>query len=158
MTATDRTGDRIETCISFLSGKAAQTVAKFSRDRLSAWNMTPIQFAVLQAVLQKPDQSASELGAFLVIDSATITGVIDRLCKTGALVRKADSRDRRITRIGLTPQGRRQIVAAQAAMRSINAEIAAAFGDDADTLWRLLERLAAFEPAPDRRPKIRQHA
>lgn len=147
----DERFDRIEDCISFLSGKAAQSISRFSRERLAEWDLTPIQFAVLQALLQKPGQNASELGGFLVIDSATTTGVIDRLCKAGLLARAPDPDDRRVNRINLTSEGEQKIRAVQVVMQAINTEVADAFGEDAEKLWNLLRRLAAFRPAPSAR-------
>jgi DNA-binding MarR family transcriptional regulator len=68
--------------------------------------VTAIQFAVLQALWQRRGATATELSDYLVIDSATITGVIDRLSKTGALERRPDPSDRRAYRLYLTASGK----------------------------------------------------
>jgi DNA-binding MarR family transcriptional regulator len=138
--------EAIEHCISFLSGKAAQNISRLSRERLSRCGLTPIQFAVLQALKQTPGLNATELGDVLVIDSATITGVIDRLCRMGTLVRSPDAKDRRINRLSLTGRGTAVVADAGEVMDRINREVADAFGPDAARLWQFLERLAAFHP------------
>jgi MarR family transcriptional regulator, organic hydroperoxide resistance regulator len=138
--------ESIETCISFISSKAAQTVSRLARVRLAESNVTPVQFALLQAVWQQQGQTASELSLYLVIDSATITGVIERLHKMGALRRRSDADDRRVTRIFLTRSGHALVAVLQAKMDALNAELAEAFGGEAETLWRLLGQLARFEP------------
>ncbi|MFC4270208.1 MarR family transcriptional regulator [Sneathiella chungangensis] len=138
--------ESIESCISFLSGKAAQNIARHSRSRLGQHDITPIQFAVLQAVWEAPGRKASDLTAYLLIDSATITGVIDRLCRIDMLERRPDASDRRANRLFLTPTGAALIGELQAQMDHLNAEVANAFGEDADKLWDLLKRLAAFQP------------
>ena len=97
--------ERIEGCISFLSGKAAQTAARLARDRLTPHGVTPVQYAVLQVLWERDGQSGAEIGNRLVLDSATITGVLDRLEKLGLVARNADAGDRRLNRIVPTVQG-----------------------------------------------------
>lgn len=137
--------ETIEDCISFLCSKAAQTVSRLARARLDELGVTPVQFALLQAAWQRPGQTASELGAYLVMDSATVTGVIERLNRMLVLERRPDPGDRRVTRIFLTPSGNTLTVDLQARMDAMNAEVAQAFGADAEPLWRLLGQLARFE-------------
>ena len=139
--------DRIDDCISFLSGKAAQAVARLTRDRLSNHGVTPVQYAVLQVLSERDGQSAAEIGSRLVIDSATITGILDRIEKLGLIARGADTDDRRVNRITLTPAGRARQASLQPVMDAINAEVAERLGADAPELWRLLRRLAAIPTA-----------
>jgi MarR family transcriptional regulator, organic hydroperoxide resistance regulator len=42
--------ERIDECISFLAGKAAQAVSRLARERLEPFGITPVQYAVLQAL------------------------------------------------------------------------------------------------------------
>jgi DNA-binding MarR family transcriptional regulator len=135
--------ERIDECISFLAGKAAQTVARLARERLAAFGITPVQYGVLQVLWEQDGLSGSEIGARLVLDSATITGVLDRLETLGLIQRTADSGDRRVNRIRLTAAGRDRREPLQAVMDGLNAEIASGFGGEAATLWRLLRQLAA---------------
>ena len=81
--------DRIDDCISFLSGKAAQAVARVTRERLAPHGVTPVQYAVLQVLWERDGQSGAAIGSRLVLDSATVTGVLDRLEKQGLIVRAA---------------------------------------------------------------------
>src|ERR1041384_6232386 len=98
--------NRIEDCISFLLGKAAQEVSRRAREALAPCEVTPVQYAVLRALWEEDGRSGAELGARLVIDSATITGILDRLEAAGLVRRRADPADRRINRAFLTPAGR----------------------------------------------------
>ena len=91
--------------------------------------------------------SGAEIGARLVLDSATITGGPDRLETLGLIQRTADSGDRRVNRIRLTAAGRDRREPLQAVMDGLNAEIASGFGGEAETLWRLLRQLAAHPQA-----------
>ena len=135
--------DRIEDCISFLIGKAAQQTARRARDKLASFGVTPVQYAVLHALWQQDGQSGSELGARLAIDSATITGIVDRLEAAKLIARRPDEAgDRRINRAVLTDHGRSLQVPLDLAMDELNAEVAAELGhDDARLLWAGLRRL-----------------
>jgi DNA-binding MarR family transcriptional regulator len=141
--------ERIDDCISFLSGKAAQAVARVTRERLAPHGVTPAQYAVLQVLWEQDGRSGAEIGSRLVLDSATVTGVLDRLEKL-ALIRRsaaAATGDRRVHRIVLTPAGHERRVPLQAAMDLINAEIARKLGEDAPAVGRLLRRLAQVADA-----------
>ena len=135
--------ERIDECISFLAGKAAQTVARLARERLAPFGITPVQYGVLQVLWEQDGQSGAELGARLVLDSATITGVLDRLETLGLIRRTADAGDRRVNRIRLTAAGQERRVPLQQVMDGLNGDVARTFGAEAETLWRLLRRLAS---------------
>ena len=98
--------DRIEDCVGFLVGKAAQQIARRARDKLAPHGVTPVQYAVLHALWERDGRSGAEIGARLSIDSATATGVIDRLEAADLLRRSPDPEDRRVHRLFLTGRGR----------------------------------------------------
>jgi len=134
--------DRIEDCISFLTGKAAQQVSRRARDKLAPYGITPVQYAVLRVLWEEDGRSGAEIGARLAIDSATTTGVIDRLEAAGLVSRQPDERDRRIHRAVLSERGRALQAALDGAMDALNAEIAADMSaDEAVALWAGLRRL-----------------
>ena len=133
--------DRIESCISFLAGKAAQQIARRARERLAPHDVTPVQYAILRVLAERDGQSGAELSARLLIDSATITGLIDRLEGAGLVERQPDPADRRVNRTRLTARARALQPALDAAMDALNAEVAAELGDRAPELWETLRRL-----------------
>ncbi|MDB5361210.1 MAG: mhqR [Rhodospirillales bacterium] len=133
--------DRVENCISFLTGKAAQQIARRTREKLSPWGVTPPQYAVLRVLWEQDGQPGAAVGQRLVIDSATITGVIDRLEGTGLLERRADGGDRRVHRLFLTERGRALRAPLDAVMDRLNAEVAAELAGAAPALWDGLRRL-----------------
>ena len=135
--------ERVEDCISFLVGKAAQQVAKRSREKLAPFEVTPTQYAVLKVLWGQDGQSGAELGARLLIDSATLTGVIDRLESAGLVERQSDGEDRRVQRLFVTEPGRALQAPLDAAMDALNAEAEQVLGDDAARLWPALRRLGS---------------
>jgi DNA-binding MarR family transcriptional regulator len=137
--------ERIEHCISFLLGKAAQEVSRRAREALAAHYVTPVQYAVLRALSEEDGRSGAELGARLVIDSATITGILDRLEASGLVMRRADRTDRRVTRLFLTEVAKRRQPALDVAMDGVNDAVAEELGgEDMKRLAGTLRRLGGI--------------
>lgn len=137
--------EHIQDCISWQASAAAKVIARLSRARLAPFGVTPIQFAVLQATFEADGQTAADIGTALMIDSATIVGVIDRLEAMKLLLREDDPDDRRIYRLLLTPQGMTALPAMQAGMNELNAEIDAKLGQSANGVRTSLRKLTALQ-------------
>jgi DNA-binding MarR family transcriptional regulator len=69
--------------------------------------LTAAQYNVLN-VLAGSDEGMSqrELGEVLVVDRSNVTGLLDRMEKSGWVKRSDDPRDRRVYRVSLTAAGR----------------------------------------------------
>ena len=93
-------------CLHFILGKALQQVKQLSKEKLSSYGITSVQFGVLYFLWKKDGQLGSELGERLQMDSATVTGIIDRLEQGGFIERRLDSSDRRNRFVFLTEKGR----------------------------------------------------
>jgi MarR family transcriptional regulator, organic hydroperoxide resistance regulator len=135
--------DRIEDCIAFIVGKAAQQVARRARDKLEPHGVTPTQYAVLKVLADADGQTGAELGGRLGIDSATTTGVADRLAANGLLERRPDPQDRRLQRLFLTPEARSRQPALDREMDQLNREVESELDADASRLWSRLRQLGA---------------
>ena len=133
---------RIEDCVSFLTGKAAQQITRRSREALAELGITPVQYAVLNLLWERDGQSLAEIGTRLVLDSATMTGVADRLESGGLASRTLDPLgDRRVTCLQLTQDGKQVAVPAQVAMERVNLQVAADLGDKAADFWNALRQV-----------------
>ncbi|MEZ5932506.1 MAG: MarR family transcriptional regulator [Alphaproteobacteria bacterium] len=133
--------DRVEDCISFLVGKAAQQITKRARDKLAPHRVTPVQYAALKVLWERDGLSSADLGGRLMLDSATMTGVIDRLETASLIERRSDPEDRRVHRLFLTEQGKALQAPLDAAMDELNAEARTAAGGEMDALSRALRNL-----------------
>ena len=130
--------DRIEDCISFMVAKAAQQVTRRARELLAPFGVTPVQYAVLKVLCGTEGMSGAEIGARMVLDGASVTGVVDRLEGLGLLQRTADPGDRRALRIVTTRRADDLIAPMDSAMDRLNAEAAAVLGrKDGEFLQRL---------------------
>jgi DNA-binding MarR family transcriptional regulator len=81
------------------------------RRSVERWNLTMPQFDVLAELARAPEQGFTfvELSRLLLVTSGNLTGIIDRLEEYGLVKREAEASDRRVTRMRLTPIGRRRI-------------------------------------------------
>lgn len=80
-----------------------QTVSKKMKSELGVTG--PQRFA-LRMIGKSPGISAGALASMLHLDPSTLTGVLQRLEKSGAIKRVADPKDRRRALFALTARGR----------------------------------------------------
>ncbi|MBI5249143.1 MAG: MarR family transcriptional regulator [Desulfomonile tiedjei] len=93
-------------CIAFLLAKAYQKAHANVKKRLAAYGLTPVQNLVLEALRYEEGQSAGDLGNKLVLDSATLSGVLDRMSEKGWIVKQTDTEDKRMLRIYLSDRAK----------------------------------------------------
>ncbi len=140
----------IEDCVSFLVGKAAQQITRRCRDALAEFGITPVQYAVLNVLWEEDGQSLAEIGARLVLDSATMTGVADRLEASGLVARgPARNGDRRVSCLLLTDAARTLAGPAQAALERVNGDVVAELGAGAGGFWQSLREIGNVEAPAD---------
>lgn len=72
----------------------------------SGYDMTPVQFAAMDAIIANPGIDQASVAARIAYDRATIGGVIDRLEQKGFVERKVNRRDRRAREVRPTDTGR----------------------------------------------------
>ncbi len=91
--------DDLPECMVFLLGKAYQRAhSDFSR-RLRPYGLTNMQHLVLEGLWYQPGMTATELSRLLILDKATLSGVLERMSEAGWIVRKPHPEDRRVQRI-----------------------------------------------------------
>lgn len=135
--------EHIEDCLSFYLSKAYQRVTQTVKQRLAPYGVTPVQYALLKVLWEKDNQSGAEIGERLQLDSATITGVLDRLEHSGLIERQSHVSDRRINRIVLTKLGRELQEPLDRELDQINYDFLSKFSsDDAQRLRELLRAMA----------------
>ncbi|MFN4165576.1 MAG: MarR family winged helix-turn-helix transcriptional regulator [Ferrovibrio sp.] len=75
--------------------------------------LTPRQFALLLAIYQNSGISQVDLVRQTGIDRSTVAEMVARLIKRGLLVRQRTETDRRTNALAVTPDGEKQLRAAQ---------------------------------------------
>ncbi len=94
-----------EDCIFYQIAKTNQAAQKFWNKKIVKLNITPVQGMVLNFLLDEDSVTSKNLGERARLDSATLTGVLDRLEATGLTMRKPNPGDRRAILIELTDKG-----------------------------------------------------
>lgn len=101
--------------------------------------VTATQAGILFLLKNKDGQSMTGLSQVLSIDNSTITGLIDRLEKSGFVSRNTSTSDRRIYHIYITPQGIEESNRAKAVIKRVNEEIKSGFSQaDIEVFKRIL--------------------
>jgi DNA-binding MarR family transcriptional regulator len=139
--------EQIEDCLSFYLGKAYQRVTQSAKQRLAPYGVTPVQYALLKVLWEQDDQSGAELGERLLLDSATMTGLLDRLEQAALIERKAHATDRRVNRVVLTARGRDLQTPLDREMDHMNQDFLGEFPPETAKLLRdLLVAIAGWRP------------
>lgn len=114
--------------------------------------LTPTQLAALATIERHGPMPIGALAELEQIGAPTATKIVDKLEVAGHVERAADPTDRRVTRVQVTPTGRRLLTDLRARKTAwLSTRLAALDPDDLAALARaaeVLERLAA----PDQRP------
>lgn len=95
-----------EDCIIFLLAKAYQKAHGSFKRRLHPYGLTPIQHLILEALSEEDGLSARDIGERLVLDRATLSGVLDRMALGGWILKEADMVDKRMQRVYLTDRAK----------------------------------------------------
>jgi DNA-binding MarR family transcriptional regulator len=96
--------NNIPDCTIFLLAKAYQKAHGLMTTKLRPYNLTNIQHLVLEGLWHEEGVTAAELGKLLVLDKATLSGVLDRMLDSGWIRKQRDPDDGRVFRIYTTGQ------------------------------------------------------
>ena len=109
----------------YLLFMAQQKLRTYINNALSEGDIktTLSQTGILFLLRQEDGQSMTQLSNALDIDNSTLTGLIDRMERSGYAVRSPGDSDRRAFRISITPQGLEESNRAGPLIRKINEEI-----------------------------------
>ncbi|MFJ8064484.1 MarR family winged helix-turn-helix transcriptional regulator [Psychrobacillus sp. NPDC096426] len=128
--------EKFDICVHFLLSKALQSVNQVSKSKLSSFGVTPVQYALLRLLWKKDGQFGYELAKKLLLDSATITGIIDRLEQNGFIERQVDLYDRRNKVVFLTEKGKSIEASLCQKMNEMNNEVMSNFDDEEIQLFK----------------------
>ncbi len=117
-------------CIFFQLAKANQSATRFWSRLIAQYNVTAAQAMVLTFLYDQDLISSTELGKRVFLDSATLTGVIDRLEATNMLERRQNPEDRRAVTVSLTPAGRETAGNLRRVMEEANREFMKNFSSE----------------------------
>ena len=126
----------------YLLFTAQQKLRTYLKKMMTKENVrvTTAQAGILFLLKQKDGRTMSELSQLLSIDNSTITGLVDRLEKTGLVRRNASPHDRRASHVFINPQGMEEVDKAKKVIRMVNQEIKNGFSaEELDSFNRILK-------------------
>lgn len=101
----------------YLIRRAHQVAVAIFMEETAEHGITPVQFAILNALIADPGEDQVTLAGKVAFDAATFGSVIGRLEARGWVRRQADGRDRRRKLLWVTPAGQAVAMAMKAAVR-----------------------------------------
>ncbi|MCI4661096.1 MAG: MarR family transcriptional regulator [Neomegalonema sp.] len=93
------------------------------RTKAHGYDLTPVQFAALNAIRVNPGIDQASLAGLIAYDKTTIGGVVDRLEAKGFVSRKVNDKDRRARVISLTEIGQQTLGEVTPIIRALQSEI-----------------------------------
>lgn len=98
--------DRIREVI-HLMRRLMQAEERYTKELNKKFSVSAPQVATLLALLDDGSMSPSQIAKKIMVESSTVTGIIDRLEQKGLVARTRISQDRRVITVELTEEGRR---------------------------------------------------
>ena len=123
-------------CTIFLLAKAYQKAHGRFKDMLKPYGLTNLQHLVLEGLWYEAGQTAAELGKLLVMDKATLSGVLDRMTDAGWIEKRPDPDDRRVVRIFPSRRADREKEALIALRQQANEELLGRFSLEEQVLLK----------------------
>jgi DNA-binding MarR family transcriptional regulator len=126
----------------YLLFTAQQKLRTYLKKMMTKENVrvTTAQAGILFLLKQKDGRTMSELSQILSIDNSTITGLVDRLEKTGLVRRDASPHDRRASHVFINPQGIEEVDKAKRVIKMVNQEIKNGFSaEELESFNRILK-------------------
>lgn len=122
------------------------------RTQEAGFDLTPVQFAALDAIASQPGIDQARVAAAIGYDRATIGGVIDRLEQKGYLSRRVSKQDRRAREVRLTETGQQVFNDALPIVTDLQDEILPGLDPAEREAFLKLARKAIAAPADDTLP------
>lgn len=140
--------DDPRSCVCFLLSRAAQTAQKLLRTFLEPYGLTPAQYLIIECLWVADRLSPTIIGELLRFDSATLTGLIDRLERAEFVYRERNPSDRRAILVCLTDKSASMKEELRALRLRANEEIMKAFPEDQRHIFKraLVSLISAEEP------------
>jgi DNA-binding MarR family transcriptional regulator len=124
--------------------RAHQLSVAIFMEETAPFGVTPVQFAILNALIDDPGEDQVTLAGKVAFDAATFGSVIARLETRGWVRREADAADRRRKLLWVTPEGEAAARSMKRAVSKVQQRILDPLdGGEREQLLALLGKLVA---------------
>ena len=121
---------QLEECVNYLLTTAQHSVFLKMTEKLSVFDLTPVQYAVLYCLWENDKKSPKEIAERLKLENSTISGILERMEKKGLIKRMISKEDRRFIQIMLTEKGAALEEDVLAAVDKVNEEVMSVFSKE----------------------------
>lgn len=116
-------------------------------------DVTPIQFALMNAIKQNPGVDQVTLASLVALDTSTTAATAVRLEEKGLIIRELEVVQRRQRKLFLTPQGEKVLTTLTPGLEAMRARLFSKMtAREQDQLIRLLHKFVAVNNAFSRAP------
>jgi DNA-binding MarR family transcriptional regulator len=112
-----------EDCIVFLLAKAYQRAHSAFKQKLAPFGITPVQQLILMVLGEEEFLSPAEVSERIAMDSATLSGVLERMAEGGLIRREENPGDRRSIRVSLSAKAKKMQEDLAEQRKAINEEL-----------------------------------
>ncbi len=124
--------------------RAQQLAVAIFMEETGAFDATPVQFAILNALMDDPGEDQTTLSNRVAFDPATFGSVIGRIEAKGWVTRQADPDDRRRKLLWITAEGEKVALGMKRAVAKAQQRIVGPLAaDEREQLSTLLGKLIA---------------
>jgi len=103
--------------------RAHQLSIALFMEETADFDVTPVQFAILNALMDDPGEDQTTLSGRVGFDAATSGSVIGRLEAKGWVLREADPADKRRKLLWVTPDGEKVALAMKRAVNRVQSRL-----------------------------------
>lgn len=136
---------QLEECVNYLLTTAQHSVFLKMTEKLSVFDLTPVQYAVLYCLWENDKKSPKEIAERLKLENSTISGILERMEKKDLIKRMISKEDRRFIQIMLTEKGAALEEDVLAAVEKVNEEVMSVFSkEECENLKTQLRLLAGL--------------
>ena len=128
--------------------RAHQVAVAIFMEETGAFDVTPVQFAILNTLIDEPGEDQVTLAGKVAFDAATFGSVIGRLEAKGWVRRQPDAVDKRRKLLWITPEGQAAAAQMKRAVAKAQLRITAPLDNgEREQLLALLGKLVAGHEA-----------
>lgn len=122
--------------------RAHQVAVAVFMEETAEYDVTPVQFAILNSLIDSPGEDQVTLAREVAFDAATFGSVIARLESKGWVRREPDAADRRRKRLWITADGEQAALSMKRAVTKVQSRLLSPLAPaERQQLLQLLDRL-----------------
>ena len=142
------TGDFVEGYLLYLLARVSHVLSGEFHQQLRRRSVAVPVWRVLASLSGSRGETVTGLAEVCLLQQPTMTKLLDRMVQDGLVTRAPDARDRRVTRVSLTPEGAAKAAGLVAVAERYEAEMLARYPQAEGIKAALRDIIARSGPAP----------